>query len=191
MENLTKLINSEQGQALIKQMTQQLNLNEEQATEGAKQLMPMIQAGLQKQVSEHPNELASTLQDKAASLMQAAAPTEDNPSDMASVGNALLGQIFGSKDVSREVASKAAENTGLDVSALKSMLPMLASVAGGALLSNSKKKSGLMGLVGGLMGSKAAGGLNFGLAKGLLDQDGDGEVSTAEIMSLASKFLKK
>jgi len=40
----------------------------------------------------------------------------------ASFRNDVLGQIFGSKDVSRTVAQSAAEETGLEPSLLKKML---------------------------------------------------------------------
>ena len=46
-------------------------------------------------------------------------------------GNEVLGQIFGSKDVSRAVAQNAASQSGLDPSVLKKMLPMLAMLVAG------------------------------------------------------------
>jgi hypothetical protein len=46
-------------------------------------------------------------------------------------GNEVLGQIFGSKDVSRTVAQNAASRSGLDPSLLKKMLPMLAMLVAG------------------------------------------------------------
>jgi hypothetical protein len=47
------------------------------------------------------------------------------PTDV-SRGNEVLGQIFGSKDVSRAVAQNAASQSGLDQGVLKKMLPMVA-----------------------------------------------------------------
>ena len=46
-------------------------------------------------------------------------------------GNDVLGQIFGSKDVSRTVAQNAASQSGLDPALLKKMLPMLAMLVAG------------------------------------------------------------
>ena len=43
-------------------------------------------------------------------------------------GNEVLGQIFGSKDVSRSVADHAAGQTGISAGLLKQMLPILASL---------------------------------------------------------------
>lgn len=46
-------------------------------------------------------------------------------------GNDVLGQIFGSKDVSRTVALDASNRSGLDQGVLKRMLPMLAMMIAG------------------------------------------------------------
>ena len=46
-------------------------------------------------------------------------------------GNDILGQIFGSKDVSRTVAQNAATKTGLDATLLKKMLPIVAMLVAG------------------------------------------------------------
>jgi hypothetical protein len=47
------------------------------------------------------------------------------PTDV-SQGNNVLGQIFGSKDVSRAVAQNASAQSGLEPGLLQKMLPMLA-----------------------------------------------------------------
>ena len=57
------------------------------------------------------------------------APTPTEP------GNEILGQIFGSKDVSRTVAGQAAQSTGIDAALLKKMLPLLAMAVTGYLAS--------------------------------------------------------
>ena len=73
-------------------------------------------------------------------------------------GNAILGHVFGSKDVSRNVASHASEQTGLDSDLLKKLLPLVASVAMGALSRNSEGGARLGGSQPGASGS-AGGGL--------------------------------
>jgi Carboxypeptidase regulatory-like domain/Bacterial protein of unknown function (DUF937) len=45
----------------------------------------------------------------------------------------ILGHIFGSKDVSRQVASRASAQTGISESVLKGMLPVVAAMAMGAM----------------------------------------------------------
>ncbi|MEZ5551008.1 MAG: DUF937 domain-containing protein [Pseudomonadales bacterium] len=70
-------------------------------------------------------------------------------------GNKILGHILGSKDVSRKLASQAAEQTGISDSLIKQMLPMVAALAMSALSKQTSEAGGsesLGGLLGGLLG---------------------------------------
>jgi len=102
--------------------------------------------------------------DNPAQLGQASAVTE---------GNAILGHLFGSKEVSREVASRASAQSGVSSSILKKMLPMVAMMAMGSLGKQTSGKGGLQSALTGmamqqLMGGGAkASGLS-GLLGGLL-----------------------
>jgi len=95
-------------------------------------------------------------------------------------GNGILGHIFGSKDVSRNVAANAAAETGIDAGLIKKALPMLAGLAMGALNKNSG---------GGreLGNESSAGGLGP-LAGALLAGD-DGKVGVDDVLNLAKKFF--
>ncbi len=82
-------------------------------------------------------------------------------------GNDVLGQIFGSKDVSRTVATHAANQTGIDPALLKKMLPILAmlvagylSHAGGAQQGNATGGGGIGGMIGSVLGSVLGGAQN-------------------------------
>ncbi len=194
--NLTQLLTSEKGQQIVGQLADQLNLTPDQALDAAKQLMPAIQSGMLSRVKENPAALADIFGGKEQEIETYVQDGQiaGDTNQIANAGNAILGQIFGSKEVSREVASRAAENTGVDVSALKSMLPMLASLAGSQILSGGKASSagGLVGgLLGGLLGGKKAGGLNTSLVTKMLDQDGDGSIADDLMNMAASKFFKK
>jgi hypothetical protein len=101
----------------------------------------------------------------------------------------VLGQIFGSQDVSRAVTQHAAAQAGLDPGLLKKMLPMLAMLVAGYLAkqrdagtggSPSAGAGGLGGVLGRVLGGQDAGPANAtsgaaapGLAS-ILDMDGDG-----------------
>ncbi len=63
-------------------------------------------------------------------------------------GNKILGHVLGSKDKSREVAKKTAEQTGIDYGTVKKMLPVVAAAAMGGL-SKSGVGSQILGAVGG------------------------------------------
>ena len=76
-------------------------------------------------------------------------------------GNDVLGQIFGSKDVSRTVADHAAGQTGLDSGLLKQMLPILAMMVAGYMAKQGGQQSGgggLGDLIGGALGGGGSGG---------------------------------
>ncbi|MEP2737128.1 MAG: DUF937 domain-containing protein [Erythrobacter sp.] len=64
-------------------------------------------------------------------------------------GNDILGNIFGSKDVSRGVAGEVAAITGIDEGILKKMLPILAMAVAGHM---AKKAGGGNGAGGGALG---------------------------------------
>ena len=64
-------------------------------------------------------------------------------------GNRILGHIFGSKKVSREVARTAEKDTGIDAGLIKKVLPLLATLAMGAM--NKKSAGGQTGGLGDLL----------------------------------------
>ena len=107
-----------------------------------------------------------------------------------SKGNEVLGQIFGSKDVSRSVAADAAGKTGIDPAVLKKMLPILAMLVGGYLSaraggSGAQGSGGLGSILGSVLGGEKAGG---GLGS-LLDLDGDGN-PLDDIIGMVGKLAR-
>ncbi|MGI9247892.1 MAG: DUF937 domain-containing protein [Woeseiaceae bacterium] len=95
-------------------------------------------------------------------------------------GNNILGHIFGSKDVSRNVAAVAAKDTGIDAGLIKKALPLLASLAMGAM---SKKSS-----AGRDIGSSVSGG-GLGPLGDLLGMGSKQGVGLDDILGMAKKFF--
>lgn len=170
--SLLDIVMQASGSAAIEQVGARVGLTPAQARQAAAVLLPALAGGLQRQSGQAG--LGDLL--GRAGLAPGAAPTEDT----ASLGNQILGQIFGSKDVSRSVAANAAASTGISVDQLKALLPLLASLSAGALASRT-------GAAGAGQGAQA--GLP-GLLTGLLDQDGDGDLLD-DLAGLAGKFLKR
>ena len=114
-------------------------------------------------------------------------------------GNDVLGQVFGSPEVSRTVAQNASTTSGIDPALLRKMLPMLAMLVAGFMSKQSMGQpaapasggagdlGGLGGLLGGLLGQGGAAKAP-GLA-GMLDLNGDGN-PLDDILGMASKFLR-
>jgi len=94
-------------------------------------------------------------------------------------GNAILGHLFGSKEVSRKVAEHASGGTGLDAGLLKQMLPVVASMMMGSL---SKATAG-----GGAPGGQSGGMMD--MLTGMLDADNDGSI-VDDLMGMAGKFFR-
>ena len=81
-------------------------------------------------------------------------------------GNDILGNIFGSKDVSRSVAGEVAGLTGLDEGMLKKMLPILAMAVAGYMA----KQAGGGGSSGGGGGGSPLGGILGSIVGGLMQR---------------------
>lgn len=94
-------------------------------------------------------------------------------------GNAILGHLFGSKDVSRNVAARAAAETGIDANLIKKALPLVASLAMGAM---SKETN-----AGRDIGASAS-GAGLGALGALIDSEGDG-VDLDDVLGLAKRFF--
>jgi hypothetical protein len=187
----------------LQSMARELGVSESQAATGAEALVPAILGGFKKQVQSQPAGL-----DALGGLLGAlgGGGLLDNvlspqPTDV-SQGNEVLGQIFGSKEVSRTVAQNAASQSGLDPGLLKRMLPMLAMLVAGYMAKQSNAGAagrvapggGLGGLLGGLLGGGASaanaaptGGMS-GLGS-LLDLNGDGNVLD-DVMRMAGKVMR-
>jgi hypothetical protein len=183
----------------LQSIARELGVSEEQAASGAAALTPAILGGFKKQAQAQPaglDGLGGLLSQLGGGglLDNVLAP---QPTDVGR-GNDVLGQIFGSKDVSRAVAQDAAVQSGLPTDLLKKMLPMLAMLVtgfmarqGGAAegMPAASAGGGLGDLLGGLLGGqRVAGGASPGLAS-MLDMNGDGN-ALDDIMNMAGKALR-
>lgn len=198
--NLTDILAQAGG---IGSMAKELGIPPAMAKQGADALLPAILGGFKKQAQagggiEGLGGLLGQL--GGGGLLDAVLGSQPTPVNQ---GNDVLGQIFGSKDVSRTVAGQAAAQTGLDSGLLKQMLPMLAMMVAGYMAKQGGQPGeggGLSGglgdvlgdVLGGAMGGGAApsaGGISGslgGLGK-MLDMDGDGN-PLDDIMGMVNKM---
>lgn len=141
----------------IGSIAQQLGVNEQVAQMGAEALLPSILGGFKKTAQAQPTGLEGLGgllgQLGGGGLFDSVVSPEPTPVEQ---GNDVLGQIFGSKDVSRTVAGHAAEQTGIDSGMLKKMLPILAMLVAGYMAKQAGGGEG--GGLGGLLGSVLGGG---------------------------------
>lgn len=159
--NLMDLLEESGGAGSVEALANQLGIGGRETGSLIESLAPALMRGMQKQMDNPAT---------AAGLTNALSGGQhqrylDDPNLVASGetvmdGNKILGHLFGSKDVSRNVAAQAAERSGLESSLVKKALPILAGLAMGALSKKGQSSSGnvdsglLGGLLGGLMGGK-------------------------------------
>lgn len=144
----------------IEALAGQLGIPRDQALRGAEALLPSILGGMGDLAGGHAVPAAGTLEAHLHNLGGsdlADNVTGSQPTDV-DKGNELLGQIFGSKDVSRQVADHASQGSGLDSSLLKRMLPILAMLVAGYMARRSGgAQGGLGGILASILGSLADG----------------------------------
>jgi hypothetical protein len=185
----------------LQSIARELGVSESQAATGADALVPAILGGFKKQAQTQ----ASGLEGLGGLLGQLGGGSllddvlSPQPTDV-NRGNDVLGEIFGSRDVSRTVAQNAAARSGLDTSLLKQMLPMLAMLVAGYM---AKQQGGASAPTGGGLGDVLGGGLvpgrtdapatpatpaPGGLAS-MLDLNGDGNVLD-DILRMGGKLMR-
>ena len=206
MDMLTQT-NNGQG---VSQIAQQFGIEPNQAQSAIAALLPALSSGLKRNVSQPGglSDLMNALQNGDHDKYLENPNMLTNP-ETVSEGNAILGHLLGSKEVSRAAAARASAKTGLPDGMLKQLLPLVATMAMGAL-SKQKKESGIAdmlagalsgaggrssggglgGMLGGLLGggkTQAAGGMpDLGMLGSLLDADKDGN-SMDDIFDMLNK----
>src|SRR6187200_3144049 len=157
--NITDLLARTGGLGSI---ARELGMSETQASNGAAALLPSILGGFKKRAQSQPGGIEG-LGDSLGRLGGGGLLDDvlaPQPTDV-SRGNEVLGEIFGSKDVSRTVAQNAASQSGLDPALLKKMLPMVAMLVAGYMAKQRSAASpaqtspgsgGIGDLLGGLLG---------------------------------------
>ena len=174
---------------------QQLGIDRQTAAAGAAVLLPAILGGFKGQAqSQGTSGFGGLLQQLGGGgLLDAVIGTQTT---QVSQGNDILGQIFGSKDVSRQVADHASAQSGISADTLKKLLPIVAMLVAGYLARQNgggaqapaaaPESGGLGGMLGSVLGSVLGGGAaapaaapaapagGLGGLTSILDLDGDG-----------------
>lgn len=151
---LFDMLNQSQNGQGMEALARQFGLSRQQTQAAVEALLPAFSQGLKRNTSD-PYGLGAFM---AAMASGGHARYFENPMAAFSPrgvdeGNGILGHLFGSKDLSRAVASQAAQATGIGSQVLQQMLPVVASMIMGGLFKQSTDQ---------LSGGKAAGGFGGG-----------------------------
>jgi hypothetical protein len=199
--NMLDILNQAGG---IGAIARELGVDEGTAASGAAALLPAILGGFKGQAQQQPEGLGGLVSmlgglgggGLLASVLGAGPSNVD-------AGNNVLGQIFGSKDVSRTVAADASAKTGLSGDLLKKMLPLIAMAVAGYMASHAggaqaqeSGSGGLGGMLGNVLGGLIGGGgqqaaapaPGLGGLGSLLDMDHDGN-PLDDIIGMAGKMM--
>lgn len=182
--NLMDMILNSQNGDLVRQIANNFQLDEDKARSAVGALVPALSRGISRNASD-----PKGLDDLIGALSRGnhgryiEQPEIVTQPVAVEEGNGILGHIFGSKDVSRQVAARAAENSGVDSGILKKMLPMLASIAMGAIA-----KQGF-GAGNATQATADQGSGLGGLLSGFLDADKDGSILD-DVIGMAGRFMR-
>ena len=185
--NLLEVLLSSQNNAAVEQIGGKFGLDNNQMTGVLRQVVPALARGVQRNAGQA---------DGLGSLLGALTGGNhqrylDKPADLAggagiAEGIGILGHILGSKDASRNVAGRAASQTGVSADLIKQMLPMIATMVMAAL----SKQAGQQGMAG--ASARASGGSQsgdtLGMLNSFLDADRDGS-AIDDVINLAQKFF--
>jgi hypothetical protein len=155
------------GKAAVGVVSKKLGLDEQTTARAIDALLPAITGGMQANLAKEGG---------GAALLGAIAKGDhakylDDPETLAAPetvadGNGILGHVLGDKDVSRAVAGKAASALGIDEGITKQVLPVVATMAMGALANQTRHKRSqgardddLLSELGGIVGGGDVGSL--------------------------------
>jgi len=171
--DLLKMILGANDGGNVRQLAGKFGLEETQAKSAVESLLPSLAQGLKNNMGKTGGMDALLGALKSGNHQRYL----DNPAELSrpettADGNGILGHLFGSKEVSRNVAARASAQSGVDNGILKKMLPLLATMAMGS------------------MSKQTGGGSNkdMGVLGSLLDSDGDGSVAD-DLLNMAKKFF--
>lgn len=167
--NMFEILREAQGGNGIDNLANQFGLGRQETEQVLQQVLPALSAGF-KQRTQSADGLQSMLTKIQGTDYE---DIFENPSALQSEatrarGNQVLGEVFGSKEVSRAVAEKTHFVSGIGSSVVKAMLPMIASMVLGGMQRKTSTNNGMGGILGTLIGS-LAGGSNRSQDSGGLD----------------------
>lgn len=159
MFNLNDIMLAGQNGEAINNLARQFNIAPEQAQAAVEALMPAFAQGFQQNVVAQNgmgNLIAHMMSGQHASAFEQ--PGDIN-AETIGAGNDVLGELFGSKQVSRQVAAHAADISGVSQTVLKQMLPVIASMVMGGIMKSLQNQGlgGIFGQLGQLAGQGAFG----------------------------------
>lgn len=175
MQDLINMVLGSQSSGAVQQIASKFNLDESQANNALKELLPSLKQGIQSNVQQQgglESLIGALSNGKNEQYIEQ--PEKLLAQDATTNGNAILGHLLGNKETSRQVAQQASNNTGIDSGIMKQILPIAATMLMGSLGKESNNQTNPQGLLQGLLG----------------DSDGSKDSLMGGLSGLAGKLIK-
>lgn len=185
MNILEQMLGSQGGQ-LVESLSKEFGLDKKDTEKAVGGMLPSLTKSLQQNLQSEGSGSAILDQlNKSDHDRYLDDPTQLGRQESINAGNDVLGELFGGKAGSREVASQVAEATGIDISILKRMLPQLA----GATMGGLKREATNSGALNEIQrGGQPSADVLGNLSK-YLDMNNDGSIAD-DVMGMVAKFLR-
>lgn len=148
MMNLFEMMQSAQNGQAMQNLARQYGLSLQQTQAALDALLPAFSMGLQRQ-TQNPYAFGNLAQMMTATPFGQMYDSDGDgiPDRAMPLGQDVMSQLFGSKEVANAVAAQAAATSGVGQAILKQMLPVIASMLMGGLF-KSVNNQGLGGILG-------------------------------------------
>ena len=156
---MQELLKSVLAAAPTDTIASELGISPEDAEKGLGALLPALTGAAQQKIRQEGG-LVALVDFLGQGSFERHVEAPGSLGDAIGDGNNILGDLFGNKETSREVANEASKKSGLDAGLLKKLLPIAATLLLGYLAKKGKEGKGGLGDILG----------------GLLDKDGDGSI---------------
>ncbi len=194
MPSMIEMLLNSGSASPLSQLSSKFGISEEQARQAVEALAPALSIGMKRNVAS-PMGAGSFIEALSSGRHEQFAEQPDMAVSDEGIaeGNKILGHVLGSKDVSRAVALQASQATGIGQSALKQMLPVIASMVMGSMFKGAKQGNagGGGGILGQILGSVLSGGASNTPAPQRRTSDGENPLGRMFEDMLSGKTGKK
>lgn len=165
MMNLNDIIQAAQGGQGVSNLASQFGLTPEQTQAAVQAMIPAFSTGLQN-TAQNPAGLGGLLSQLTSGAHQGSFTDPNQAGAAVGVGGNVLGQIFGSPQVTSQVGQQASQMSGVSPQVIQQMMPIVASMLMGGLF-HSMNSQGMGGILGQLASAATApGGLASSFGQG-------------------------
>jgi hypothetical protein len=151
MMNLNDIMQAAQGGQGVNNLASQFGLTPEQTQAAIQAMIPAFSTGLQR-TAQDPTGLGGILSQLTSGIHQGSFTDPTQTTAAGGAGGGVLGQIFGSPQITAQLSQQAAKVSGVNPQIIQQMMPIVASMLMGGLF-HSMTSQGLGGILGQLAGA--------------------------------------